>query len=106
MTIKKALEYRDGFFEGVVKCTPDTVLSRVVEQVVKAEVHRIVVVDSEDHVVGMISLSDLLSFLTLKPVSMERSDLIIPSTPSLPPTEDTLIEENEDNFSDSETDQS
>lgn len=103
ITIKKALEYRDRFFEGVVTCTSDHTLSQVVEKVVKAEVHRIVVVDSEDQVIGMISLSDLLSFLTLKPVAMERIDTLLPGTPSLPPSEGTLIEESEDNVSDTET---
>lgn len=70
MTIKKALEYRD-LFEGVVKCTPNDSVSLVVEKIVVAGVHRIVVVDEADHVVGMISLSDILSFLVLKPTEME-----------------------------------
>ena len=37
--------------------------------------HRIVVVNDEDHVIGMISLSDILSFLALKPMGLERTDL-------------------------------
>lgn len=31
------------------------------------QVHRLVVVDNEDHVIGVISLSDILSELVLKP---------------------------------------
>lgn len=38
------------------------------------QVHRIVVVDEQDYVVGMISLSDILSFLSLKPLGMERKN--------------------------------
>ena len=37
--------------------------------------HRIVVVNDEDRVIGMISLSDILSFLALKPMGLERTDL-------------------------------
>jgi len=39
------------------------------------QVHRIVVVDATNHVIGMISLSDILSFLALRPLSMERKDM-------------------------------
>ena len=37
------------------------------ESIVKAEVHRLVVVDEEKKVCGVISLSDILSFLVLRP---------------------------------------
>ena len=37
------------------------------ESIVKAEVHRLVVVDDENKVCGVISLSDILSFLVLRP---------------------------------------
>lgn len=39
--------------------------------------HRIVVVDEEDHVIGMISLSDILSYLALRPLKLERKDVKI-----------------------------
>jgi len=32
------------------------------------QVHRLVVTDEDDHVVGIVSLSDILSFLVLKPM--------------------------------------
>jgi len=92
MTIKKALEYRDSWFEGVVKCSTTDTLSQVVEKIVKAGVHRIVVVDDQDHVAGMISLSDILNFLVLKPVEEQEqktsSIIIVP--------QNTLLEESED----------
>ncbi|RWS03019.1 AMP-activated protein kinase subunit gamma-2-like protein, partial [Dinothrombium tinctorium] len=72
MPIKKALEHRDQYFEGVIKCTLNETLHQVLEKIVQAEVHRIVVVDEKDLVVGMISLSDILSFLALKPLSLDR----------------------------------
>lgn len=73
ISIKKALEHRDQYFEGVSKCTLDDTLESVLERIVKAEVHRLVVVDNEDHVIGVISLSDILSYLVLRPVGEDRA---------------------------------
>lgn len=39
ITIKKALEHRDQWFEGVVKCTISDTLHQVLEKIVRAEVH-------------------------------------------------------------------
>lgn len=97
ITIKKALEHRDQYFEGVLKCTLDDTLMAVMERIVKAEVHRLVVVDEEDHVVGIISLSDILSFLVLKPLGMERPDRNRASeATSLPVHEENESEESHD----------
>ncbi|XP_077556131.1 SNF4/AMP-activated protein kinase gamma subunit isoform X2 [Haemaphysalis longicornis] len=97
ITIKKALEHRDQYFEGVLKCTLDDTLMAVMERIVKAEVHRLVVVDDEDHVVGIISLSDILSFLVLKPLGMERPDRTRASeATSLPVHEENESEESHD----------
>lgn len=38
---------------------------QVMKKIVAAEVHRLVVTDHDNHCVGMISLSDILSFLVL-----------------------------------------
>ena len=37
------------------------------ERIVKAEVHRLVVVNEDNKVVGVISLSDILNYLVLRP---------------------------------------
>lgn len=39
----------------------------IVEKIVRAEVHRLVVVDHDKKVIGIISLSDILRFLVLEP---------------------------------------
>lgn len=57
-----------SWFEGVVKCIETDSLKTVIDKIVKAEVHRLVIVDEEDHVRGIISLSDLLNYLILKPM--------------------------------------
>nr|CAB3265156.1 5'-AMP-activated protein kinase subunit gamma-1-like [Phallusia mammillata] len=69
ITVKQALAHRplrspDG---GVLRCYLSETLSAIVKRVVDAEVHRLVVVDSEDHVIGIVSLSDMLSFMVLRP---------------------------------------
>lgn len=66
MSLKKANEHRNEWFEGVQKCTLDETLFTVLERLVRAEVHRLVVVDADDKVTGIISLSDLLYYLVLR----------------------------------------
>ncbi|CAB3225097.1 unnamed protein product [Arctia plantaginis] len=67
VSLKTANEHRNEWFEGVQKCTLDETLFDVMERIVRAEVHRLVVVDEEDKVIGIISLSDLLMYLVLRP---------------------------------------
>ncbi|XP_067650287.1 5'-AMP-activated protein kinase subunit gamma-1-like isoform X3 [Haliotis asinina] len=73
VTIAQALQHRCDGFEGVAKCLETDTLGQVMDTIVKAEVHRLVVVDVEDHVVGIVSLSDLLTFIVLKPMGVEPS---------------------------------
>lgn len=67
MTLKKANEHRNAWFEGVQKCSLDETLFTVMERIVRAEVHRLVVVDENEKVIGIISLSDILLYLVLRP---------------------------------------
>jgi len=76
MTVKEALQYREHWFEGVVKCTLQERFITILERIVKAEVHRIVVVNDDNYVVGIISLSDILQFLTLRPIQLFAKKLI------------------------------
>lgn len=67
MTLKSANEHRNAWFEGVQKCNLDESLFTVMEKIVRAEVHRLVVVDEKEKVIGIISLSDILLYLVLRP---------------------------------------
>lgn len=67
VTLKKANEHRNAWFEGVQKCHLDETLFTVMERIVRAEVHRLVVVDENERVIGIISLSDILLYLVLQP---------------------------------------
>ncbi|XP_054706325.1 5'-AMP-activated protein kinase subunit gamma-2-like isoform X2 [Uloborus diversus] len=85
ITVKKALEHRDQYFEGVLKCTLDDTFSDVLKRIVKAEVHRLVVVDNDDSVIGMISLSDILSYLVLRLTEEKKaSENTLPCTEEKP----------------------
>jgi len=84
VTLRQANEHRNEWFEGVHTCKKEDSLFSVMESIVKAEVHRLVVVDEEKKVCGVISLSDILSFLVLRP-SGEDNRTKVPPPPVLPP---------------------
>ncbi|XP_071959855.1 5'-AMP-activated protein kinase subunit gamma-1-like isoform X9 [Antedon mediterranea] len=70
VTIEQALKHRETYFEGVAKCKANESLETIIEKIIKAEVHRLIIVDNEDHLVGVVSLSDLLNHLVLKPAGV------------------------------------
>ena len=63
ITLKEANKHRNEWFEGVHKCRQDESLFAVMERIVKAEVHRLVVVKEDETVCGIVSLSDILGYL-------------------------------------------
>lgn len=105
ISLQKANEYRNEWFEQVHKCTLDETLSTIMERIVRAEVHRLVVVDSEDKVIGIISLSDILNYLVLKPCQDAEPNRLAAATinqmemqlqdPSTPVIDSTVLGENE-----------
>lgn len=62
----QALQYRKNRFEGVASCMKHESLAVIMERIVNKEVHRLVVIDENNFVQGVISLSDILSFAVLK----------------------------------------
>lgn len=71
--MRKANEHRNAWFEGVQKCILDETLYVIMERIVRAEVHRLVIVDEMDKVIGIISLSDILYYLVLRPLESVKS---------------------------------
>ena len=74
MTINEALAFRKERLETVAKCYKNESLAVCMERIVKAEVHRLVVVDQDEHVIGgggggggVLSLSDLLHYIVIRP---------------------------------------
>lgn len=73
VSLRKANEHRNAWFEGVQKCILDETLYVIMERIVRAEVHRLVIVDESDKVIGIISLSDILLYLVLRPMEAAKS---------------------------------
>ncbi|KAG7241002.1 hypothetical protein INR49_026032 [Caranx melampygus] len=71
MTMQEAIRRRTCFVEGVIKCYPYESLETIIDRIVKAEVHRLVLVDRADVVKGIISLSDLLQAMVLTPAGID-----------------------------------
>ncbi|KAM8975862.1 5'-AMP-activated protein kinase subunit gamma-1 [Pelodytes ibericus] len=65
ITVTKALGHRSHYFEGVLKCYQHETLETIINRLVEAEVHRLVVVDDNDVAKGIVSLSDILQCLVL-----------------------------------------
>ncbi|XP_076014275.1 uncharacterized protein LOC143006841 isoform X2 [Genypterus blacodes] len=85
VTVTQALLHRSQYFEGVMKCNKRETLETIVDRIVKAEVHRLVVVDEESRIVGIVSLSDILQALVLTPAGVGRKQ----SLPCQPPALDS-----------------
>ncbi|KAI1713761.1 CBS domain-containing protein [Ditylenchus destructor] len=63
VTVYEALKQRSDWFEGVRTCKEKDSLMTVIDIIVKAEVHRLIVTDDAQRVTGIISLSDILKHL-------------------------------------------
>jgi CBS domain-containing protein len=84
--VVKALEYRSSRFDGVSSCLKTETLGAIMERIVKKEVHRLVVVDEHNRVQGILSLSDILTFIVLKQDSQFREQLLDAKTTSITST--------------------
>ncbi|XP_041752172.1 5'-AMP-activated protein kinase subunit gamma-1 isoform X2 [Coregonus clupeaformis] len=74
ITVTQALRHRCQYFEGVMQCHKLDTLETIVDRIVKAEVHRLVVVDDRSAIEGIISLSDILQALVLSPADACREE--------------------------------
>eukprot|EP00049_Salpingoeca_infusionum_P004322 m.77410 g.77410 ORF g.77410 m.77410 type:complete len:588 (-) comp12508_c0_seq2:658-2421(-) len=63
MTVQEALQYRASNFSGVQTCTMNYTLRQIIELLVSASIHRLVVVNEQKQLLGILSLSDILSYL-------------------------------------------
>nr|XP_057915651.1 5'-AMP-activated protein kinase subunit gamma-2-like [Doryrhamphus excisus] len=101
VTVTQALRHRSQYFEGVMKCNKMETLETIVDRIVKAEVHRLVVVDEESRIVGIVSLSDILQALILTPAGVLRNEDAFPSHTALDSTnQDQDLEEDQTDYRD------
>jgi len=68
VTLKDANSHKSGWFEGVHQCRGDETVIQVMERLVKADVNKLVVVDADNKVVGVVTVSDIIHFLVLRSV--------------------------------------
>ncbi|KRZ11036.1 5'-AMP-activated protein kinase subunit gamma-1 [Trichinella zimbabwensis] len=67
ITVQDSLKHRTAWFEGVHNCKVTDSLSTYVDTLVRSEVHRLVAIDNDGRVQGVVSLSDILLFIVLRP---------------------------------------
>ncbi|KAJ8383943.1 hypothetical protein AAFF_G00213120 [Aldrovandia affinis] len=71
ITMREALQGRVCWVEGVIKCYPHETVGIIIDRFIEAKVHRLVLVDKEDVVRGIVSLSDLLQAMVLSPAGID-----------------------------------
>ncbi len=64
------------WFEGVHHGLESDSLATVMETLVKAEVHRLVITDKDKRVCGIVSLSDILAYLVLEHSQTDNSSFM------------------------------
>lgn len=67
----EALRKRTLCLEGVLSCLPEENLGEVIDRIVQEQVHRLVLVDETQHLLGVVSLSDILQALVLSPAGLD-----------------------------------
>ncbi len=64
--VGEALSKRDATFAGIYTCGMDDRLDTIFDTIRKSRAHRFVVIDDENHLRGVISLSDILKYVLLE----------------------------------------
>lgn len=67
-TVGKALEKRSDDFPGIYTCTLNDRLDTIFETIRKSRVHRLVVINEDRQLVGLLSLSDILDYTLNSPL--------------------------------------
>ncbi|XP_060008067.1 5'-AMP-activated protein kinase subunit gamma-3 isoform X2 [Lagenorhynchus albirostris] len=71
VSVGEALRRRTLCLEKVVSCQPHETLGEVIDRIVQEQVHRLVLVDETQHLLGVVSLSDILQALVLSPAGID-----------------------------------
>ncbi|KAJ2895871.1 hypothetical protein MKZ38_006061 [Zalerion maritima] len=71
-SVGEALTKRNDDFAGVYSCNPDDRLDSIFDTIRKSRVHRLVVMDDNNKLKGVISLSDILKYLLLTGENEDR----------------------------------
>ncbi|XP_043765956.1 5'-AMP-activated protein kinase subunit gamma-3 isoform X11 [Cervus elaphus] len=71
ISVGEALRRRTLCLEGVLSCQPHETLGEVIDRIAREQVHRLVLVDETQHLLGVVSLSDILQALVLSPAGID-----------------------------------
>ncbi|MCJ1356173.1 MAG: AMP-activated serine/threonine-protein kinase regulatory subunit [Icmadophila ericetorum] len=66
LSVGEALQKRSDDFPGIYTCSIDDRLDAIFDTIRKSRVHRFVVIDEENRLVGMLTLSDILEYILLE----------------------------------------
>ena len=66
LTVGEALKKRPDDYPGIYTCSPEDGLDTIFETIRKSRVHRLMVVDNENSLQGILSLSDILQYVLLE----------------------------------------
>ncbi|KAI0166782.1 CBS-domain-containing protein [Hypoxylon sp. FL1284] len=80
-TVGDALSRRPEDFQGIYTCQEDDRLDSIFTTLRQSRVHRLVVIDDNWHLKGMISLSDILKYVLFTGVSSDEGEYFPPPPP-------------------------
>ncbi|KAI4147128.1 MAG: hypothetical protein L6R39_003224 [Caloplaca ligustica] len=66
LNVGEALQKRSEDFPGIFTCSIDDRLDTIFDTIRKSRVHRLVVIDEESQLVGVLTLSDILEYILLE----------------------------------------
>ncbi|MCJ1456404.1 AMP-activated serine/threonine-protein kinase regulatory subunit [Mycoblastus sanguinarius] len=66
LSVGEALQRRNDDFPGIYTCSIDDRLDTIFDTIRKSRVHRLIVIDEVNRLVGMLTLSDILEYILLE----------------------------------------
>lgn len=84
LSIRQAIQQRTAEFLGVVTCSGNDTLGKLLELISRQQLHRLVVVDADGRLAGIITLGDILSYIVKDGKDYHPPGTVTPTTTSLP----------------------
>ena len=66
LNVGEALQKRPEDFQGLYTCSIDDRLDTIFDTIRKSRVHRLTIVDEDNRLAGILSLSDILEYILLE----------------------------------------
>lgn len=75
LTVGEALRKRSDDHPGIYTCSPEDGLDTIFETIRKSRVHRLMVIDNDSCLQGILSLSDILQYILLEGEHEDEANL-------------------------------